>query len=41
VKACLMGGIEATSVPPTPSMPDTTICGDPVAAISLLYHHRL
>jgi hypothetical protein len=36
-----MGGIETASVPPTPSMPDTTVGGDPVAAISLLFHYRL
>jgi hypothetical protein len=36
-----MGGIEPASVPPTPSMPDTAVRGDEVAAISLLYHYRL
>ncbi len=37
-----MGGIEPAPVPPTPSLPGTTLCGDRIAAaFSLLDHSRL
>jgi hypothetical protein len=35
-----MSGIKAASVAPTPSVPDTTVGGDRVAAF-VLYHYRL
>jgi hypothetical protein len=42
LEASLMGGIETSPVPPTPALPDTTLCGDRVAAsISLRFHARL